>query len=239
MEFKDSLPCWRERPLIYIQSQFNPVNTFESYLFMIRLSIIMPFVLKASSYLFPWGFPTKTLYACCISLILLYVDFIVPTVGLFGREYKLWVRVVFTDCKRANVSIEKKVFYSILIHFGVATKLVRPIKMCLRGAYCEIHIGKHLSYSERPKTRRCFIATALIVALQCFFLVSCVPYSSTLKIEAVRCPETSVDGTTRRYVSDDNTLHRLKGAFENNWLWGGCSDQTGSCFLKWRWEKSV
>jgi hypothetical protein len=64
------------------------------------------------------------------------------------------VQQLFTDCKRA-------------IHFGIATKLVRPIKMCLSGAY----ICKHLSYSERPKTRRCFFATTLIVALECFSLL--------------------------------------------------------------------
>jgi hypothetical protein len=57
-------------------------STLESYFFMIRLSIIMPFVPKASSYLFPSGFPTKTLYACWIFLIFQYVapifiDFII------------------------------------------------------------------------------------------------------------------------------------------------------------------
>jgi hypothetical protein len=90
------------------------------------------------------------------------------------------VQQLFTDGKRASVSVEKKVFYSI--HFDIATKLVRPIKLCLNGAFCEIHIDKYFSYAEQLKTRRYFIATALIVALECLFLVSCCSYSSTLKI---------------------------------------------------------
>jgi hypothetical protein len=35
--------------------------------------------------------------------------------------------------------------YSILLEFGVATKLVRPIKMCLNEIHSKFHIGKHLS----------------------------------------------------------------------------------------------
>jgi hypothetical protein len=110
------------------------------------------------------------------------------------------VQQLFTDCKRAIASIGKKVFYNIIIDFIIAIKSISLIKMCLSGAYFEVHTGKHLFDLERPKTRGCFIATAINVALECFFLVSCLFYFLALKIEAVRYPETSVDfySTTRR-----------------------------------------
>jgi hypothetical protein len=43
----------------------------------------------------------------------------------------------------------------------------------------------------------------------CFMLVSCLAYSSTLKMEARCFSETSVDfqRTTRRYIPEDRTLH--------------------------------
>jgi hypothetical protein len=42
-----------------------------------------------------------------------------------------------------------------------------------------------------------------------FTLVSCSAYSSTKKMEAICCSETSVDfqRTTRRYIAEDGTLH--------------------------------
>jgi hypothetical protein len=39
------------------------------------------------------------------------------------------------------------VLYNILIDFGVPTKLVRLIKMCLNEMYSKVHIGEHLSDS--------------------------------------------------------------------------------------------
>jgi hypothetical protein len=44
--------------------------------------------------------------------------------------------------------------------------------------------------------------------LPAFTLVSCSAYSSTLKMEAISSPETSVDirQTTRRYIPEDSTL---------------------------------
>jgi hypothetical protein len=43
----------------------------------------------------------------------------------------------------------------------------------------------------------------------CFMLVSCLAYSSTLKMEVTRFPETSVDfqRTTRPYILKDKTLY--------------------------------
>jgi hypothetical protein len=37
--------------------------------------------------------------------------------------------------------------YNILIEFGVPTKLVRLIKMCLNEMYSKVRISKHLSDS--------------------------------------------------------------------------------------------
>jgi hypothetical protein len=44
----------------------------------------------------------------------------------------------------------------------------------------------------------------------CFMIISCLAYSSTLKMEAVCSSETSVDlhWTTRRYIPKDTTLHK-------------------------------
>jgi hypothetical protein len=42
----------------------------------------------------------------------------------------------------------------------------------------------------------------------CFMLVSCLAYSSILKMEAIRSSETSIDfhRTTRHYIREDRTL---------------------------------
>jgi hypothetical protein len=51
--------------------------------------------------------------------------------------------------------------YNILIEFGVPTKLVRLIKMCLNETYSKVRIGKHFSDSfpiqNGLKQRRCSI----------------------------------------------------------------------------------
>jgi hypothetical protein len=46
----------------------------------------------------------------------------------------------------------------------------------------------------------------------CYMLVSCLPYSATLKIEAICSSETSVDfqRTAWRYTPEDSTLHCLR-----------------------------
>jgi hypothetical protein len=45
--------------------------------------------------------------------------------------------------------VRRKVFYYILIEFGVPMKVVRLIKMCLNEtySYSKVHIDKHLSDS--------------------------------------------------------------------------------------------
>jgi hypothetical protein len=51
------------------------------------------------------------------------------------------------DLKKIYDSDMREVIYSILKEFGVPTKLVRLIKMCLNETYNKVHIGKLLSYS--------------------------------------------------------------------------------------------
>jgi hypothetical protein len=48
-----------------------------------------------------------------------------------------------------------------------------------------------------------------IKSAACFMLVSCLTYSSILKLEAILTSEMSVDfqGTTRRHIPEDRTLH--------------------------------
>jgi hypothetical protein len=60
-------------------------------------------------------------------------------------EYNETVHQLFVDFKRACDSVRREVLYNILIEFGIATKLVRLIKMCLKGTYSKVRIGKYLS----------------------------------------------------------------------------------------------
>jgi hypothetical protein len=46
--------------------------------------------------------------------------------------------------KKAYDSVRREVLCSILIEFGVLTKLARLIKMCLNETHSKVHIGKHL-----------------------------------------------------------------------------------------------
>jgi hypothetical protein len=70
-------------------------------------------------------------------------------------EYNETVHQLFIDFKKAYDSVRREVLYNILTEFGVPTKLVRLIKMCLNGTYIEVCIGKHLTF--RRKVRRDWI----------------------------------------------------------------------------------
>jgi hypothetical protein len=59
-------------------------------------------------------------------------------------EYNGTVHQLFVDFKKAYDSVRREVLYSILIEFGVLTKLVRLIKMCLKATYSKVRIDKHL-----------------------------------------------------------------------------------------------
>ena len=47
--------------------------------------------------------------------------------------------------KNAYDSVRREVLYNILIEFGIPTKLVRLIKMCLNEPYSRVRVCKHLS----------------------------------------------------------------------------------------------
>jgi hypothetical protein len=49
------------------------------------------------------------------------------------------------DFKKAYDSVRREALYNILIEFGIPTKLVRLIKMCLTETYSRVRVGKHLS----------------------------------------------------------------------------------------------
>ena len=53
--------------------------------------------------------------------------------------------MLFIDFKEAYDSVKREVLYNILTEFGIHTKSVRLIKMCLNKTYSSSHVGKHLS----------------------------------------------------------------------------------------------
>jgi hypothetical protein len=69
------------------------------------------------------------------------VDQILCTLQMLEKKWK-YNRTHF---KKACNSVRREVFYNILIEFGIVTKLVRLIKMCLNETYSKVCIGKHLS----------------------------------------------------------------------------------------------
>jgi sorting nexin-29 len=60
-------------------------------------------------------------------------------------EYNGTVHQLFIDFKKAYDSVNREVLYNILLEFGVPTKLVRLIKMCLIETYNKDRVGKLLS----------------------------------------------------------------------------------------------
>ena len=61
-----------------------------------------------------------------------------------GGEYNEAVHQLCIDFKQVYNSFRRKVLYNILIAFGIPTKLVRLIKMCLTETYSRIRVGKNL-----------------------------------------------------------------------------------------------
>jgi hypothetical protein len=55
------------------------------------------------------------------------------------------VHQLFIDFKQVYDSIKREVLYNILSEFGIPTKLIRLIKMCLNETYSTIWVGKHPS----------------------------------------------------------------------------------------------
>ena len=52
---------------------------------------------------------------------------------------------LFINFKKTCDSVSREVLHNILIEFGVPTKLVRLIKICLNETSSRVRIGKHLS----------------------------------------------------------------------------------------------
>jgi hypothetical protein len=74
------------------------------------------------------------------------------------------VHQLFINIKKAYDSVRREALHNILIEFGIPSKLVGLIKMCLNETYSRICIGKNLSnkfsIENGLKTRRCFNTTA-------------------------------------------------------------------------------
>jgi hypothetical protein len=60
-------------------------------------------------------------------------------------EYNGTVHQLFIDFKKAYDSVRREALYNILIEFGIPSKLVELIKMCLNETYSGVRIGKNLS----------------------------------------------------------------------------------------------
>jgi len=48
------------------------------------------------------------------------------------------------DFKKTYDSVRREVLYNILIEFGIPTKLIRLIEMCLTETYSRVRVGKNL-----------------------------------------------------------------------------------------------
>jgi hypothetical protein len=79
-------------------------------------------------------------------------------------------------------------------------------------SWVEVHIDvseEHTSSIFKVKEQAKQVAYKKWSAYHIFFLITCLAYSSTLKIEAVRSSETSVSfyRTTRRHILGDTIVH--------------------------------
>jgi hypothetical protein len=63
-------------------------------------------------------------------------------------EYNEMVHKLFVDFKKAYDSVRREVLYNIPIEFGITTKLVWVIKMCLNETYRKVCICTQLSDSS-------------------------------------------------------------------------------------------
>jgi hypothetical protein len=58
-------------------------------------------------------------------------------------EYSGAVHQLLTNFKKDNFSVRRELLHNTLTKFGVQRKLVRLIKMCLKGECSKVHRGKH------------------------------------------------------------------------------------------------
>jgi sorting nexin-29 len=71
--------------------------------------------------------------------------FWIPQVRKKKLECNEAVHQLFIDFKKAYDLFRREVLYNILIEFGIPTKLVKVIKMCLNETYSGVWLDKHLS----------------------------------------------------------------------------------------------
>jgi hypothetical protein len=60
-------------------------------------------------------------------------------------EYNEAVHQLFIDFKKAYDSFMREVLYNILNEFGIPTKLLMLINICLNETFNRVWVGKHLS----------------------------------------------------------------------------------------------
>ena len=77
----------------------------------------------------------------------MYHIFIIRQMLKKKLEYNNKVCQLFVEFEKAYGSIKRESLYDILIKFGVPTKLVRLIKICLDGTQSNVRIGNCLSSS--------------------------------------------------------------------------------------------
>jgi hypothetical protein len=68
-------------------------------------------------------------------------------------EYNEAVHQLFIDFKNAYDSVRREVLCNILIEFGIPTKLVGLLKMCLKETYSRVQVGNNLSNRFPTKCR--------------------------------------------------------------------------------------
>jgi hypothetical protein len=55
------------------------------------------------------------------------------------------LRQLSTDFRKAYDSVRREILYNILIEFGIPTKLVRLIKLCLTETFSRVWVGQNFS----------------------------------------------------------------------------------------------
>jgi hypothetical protein len=86
-------------------------------------------------------------YPCCIhnqSNFILESIFCIRQILEKKWEHNEAVHQLFQLFKKAYDSVRREALYNILIEFGIPTKLVRLIKMCLTETYSRVRVGKNL-----------------------------------------------------------------------------------------------
>jgi hypothetical protein len=90
-------------------------------------------------------------------------------------EYNEAVHQLFIDFKKAPDSV-RKVFYNIIMEFGIPMKLVMLIKMCLNETYNRVWVGKDLSDMFTIKN---VLKQGMLYCLCCSILLLSVPLGYT------------------------------------------------------------